>query len=216
MAEEMSRTSGVSLDVFPREGSGKGYSNRLFAKGYMPAVLYGKGVGSKPIELDARGLEDVLKSKTGRNSIIDLHLKGVDKEDSYKVMVKALQFHPIRRSFLHADFLEISLTDKVQVISKIVLVGEAPGVLEDGGVLEQVIREVGVRCLPGSIPDIITVDVSRLHIGDSVTIMDLQVADDVEVMTDEDLVVARVITSQGLEEEPDSVTVEGEGEKPEE
>ena len=212
---EMSQPSGVSLDVYPREGSGKGYANSLFAKGYMPAVLYGKGVGSKSVELEARGLQGILKSKTGRNSIIDLHVKAGDHEDSYKVMVKGIQFNPITRSFLHADFMEISLTDKVQVTSKVVMIGEAPGVVEEGGVLDQVIREVTVKCLPGSIPDIITVDVSRLAIGDSVTVLDLQVASEVEVMADEDLVIARVITAQSLEEEPGPLTVEGEGEKSE-
>ena len=213
---EMSRTSGVSLDVFPREGSGKGYSNKLFAKGYMPAVLYGKGVGSKSVELEARDLQSVLKSKTGRNSIIDLHVKTGNKEDSYKVMVKGIQFNPITRSFLHADFLEISLTDKVQVTSRIVLIGDAPGVEEEGGILDQVIREVAIKCLPESIPDIINVDVSRLNVGDIVTVMDLQVESDVEVLADDDLVIARVIMAQSLEEEPGPVTVEGEGEKPEE
>ena len=213
---EMSRTSVVSLDVYPREGSGKGYSNKLFAKGYMPAVLYGKGTESRSVELNARDLEGVLKSKAGRNSIIELHLKAGDKEDSYKVMVKGLQFHPISRSFMHADFMEISLTDKVQVTSRIVLIGDAPGVEEENGILDQVIREVVIKCLPEKIPDIINVDVSRLSIGDSVTVMDLQVEPDVEVLAEDDLVIARVLAAQNLEEEPDQPTVEGEGEKPEE
>ncbi|ACV61161.1 ribosomal 5S rRNA E-loop binding protein Ctc/L25/TL5 [Desulfofarcimen acetoxidans DSM 771] len=212
MAEDL-QTTGASLDAYPREGCGKGYSNKLFSKGYMPAVLYSKSIGSKPLELEARALEDVLKSKTGRNSVIDLHLKSGDGEDSYKVMVKDLQYHPIRRSYLHADFLEISLTDRVQIAAKVVLVGEAPGVAEEGGILDQIIREVGVKCLPGSIPDIITVDVSKLYIGDSVAVMDLQAGPDIEILADEDLVVARVIPPQSLQEEPGIETEAGEGEK---
>ncbi|WP_066634299.1 50S ribosomal protein L25 [Desulfolucanica intricata] len=186
----------VELNVYKRDGRGKGYSNKLYAKGYVPAVFYGKTVGSIPIELETKGLDAVLK--TGRNSIIDLNIKDQEGETSYKAILKDIVYHPIKQYILHADFMQISMKDKIQITIPLNLAGEAPGVAV-GGMLEHLLREVDIKCLPGNIPDAITADVSGLNIGDSVTIADIDVPEGIEILAEGDTVVARVAAS-GAEE----------------
>lgn len=191
--------AGLSLNVDMREGRGKGYANRLYAKGYMPAVVYGKGIGSIPVELSVRDLEAILKTKAGRNSIIDMQIQGPE-EQKQKVMIKDVEYHPIKRDILHADFVQISMTDKIQITVPLQLVGDAPGTAE-GGRLEHLLWEVDIKCLPGGIPDNLTVDVSGLNIGDSINVVDINVPEGVEIMAEEDTVVARVAAPAAVETE---------------
>lgn len=143
----------------------------LREKGMVPAVVYGKNVGSIAIAVDARELQDILKEAS--NALISMKIMDNGKGKKHKVLVKAVQRDPIRRDLVHADFHQVSLKDRVHASVPIRLTGNAPGVAE-GGVLTTLLRRLEVECLAGDIPEAITADVSGLAMGQTLTVAGLE------------------------------------------
>jgi len=180
-----------------RSGTGKGVARRLRAQGRIPAVLYGRAKQARPITVSARDLQLLFqKSSAGINTLIDLQLEG--GEDV--VIVKELQREPVGGSYVHADFYTVDLTQKIAVSVPLHFVGKAPGV-EAGGILDHPLRDIELRCLPRAIPESIEVDVSGLEIGQSVHVREIQLPEEVEVISDPELAVASVVAPKA-EEEP--------------
>ncbi|MEW6457721.1 MAG: 50S ribosomal protein L25 [Bacillota bacterium] len=189
----------VDLKARPRAGRGKGYRNRLKQNGLIPAVIYGKEVGSLLLEVETRAVQDIL-AKTGRNALIQLRVepeKGRAKR--YDAIIKDVHMHPYRNEFFHVDFHQISLKDELTTSVNLKLTGSAPGVTA-GGRLEQLIRQVEVSCLPRNIPDHIEVDVSGLGIGDAIHVSDLKAPEGVKFETDGDVTVVTLIAPHREEE----------------
>jgi large subunit ribosomal protein L25 len=181
----------VDLKVERRMGTGKGVARKLRQRGLIPAVLYGEG-GPIPLTVNPRSLLRVLGTAVGENVILNLTI--VDGgEQSRKAMVKEIQRDPVTGAFLHADLLAISMERPIEVEVPVELSGMATGVKDKGGILRQILREVEVRCLPGAIPDKITLDVSRLDIGDALHVKDLSIPGGVELLTDPEQVVVTVL-----------------------
>lgn len=189
----------VDLKARPRAGRGKGYRNRLKQNGLIPAVIYGKEVGSLLLEVETRAVQDIL-TKTGRNALIQLRVepeKGRAKK--YDAIIKDVHMHPYKNEFFHVDFHQISLKDELTTSVNLKLTGSAPGVTA-GGRLEQLIRQVEVSCLPRNIPDHIEVDVSGLGIGDAIHVSDLKAPEGVKFETDGDVTVVTLIAPHREEE----------------
>jgi large subunit ribosomal protein L25 len=195
--------SETSLVVESRARGGKGVARKLRAAGRMPGVLYGRGREPLPIELDPRALDRILRtSGSGLNTLLDVTVSDRADLGESVALVKELQRDPVRGQLLHADLYLVDLTRTVEVEVPVQLTGKAKGV-ELGGILEHVLREVRLECLPRSIPDRIEVDVSDLDIGDVVHVRDLALPVDVRLVTDADLAVAHVATP-AVEEKPEA------------
>lgn len=172
----------TKLQAVPREPGSSNAARRMRESGdKLPAVVYGGDKENYPITVDPRELVEILTSEAGENTIIELSVEGQDEADT--VMIQDYEVDALGRRLLHADFLRISLTDKMEVEVPIRFVGSAQGVKE-GGVLEIVTRHLSIRCLPTDIPDEIEVEVDDLEIGDSLHVSNLNIPGDIEVLDD--------------------------------
>ena len=179
------------LEAQPRTPGNKNDARRVRAAGKVPAVLYGAGKDAASLAVDPRQVSRILNSKTGYNTIFDLTLDGGERT---KAMIVDWQYEPIKGSLLHIDLKRIAMDQRLKVEVPIVLKGEAAGVKQEGGILEQLLREVEVECLPGDIPDSVEVDVSELTFGKVIRVSDLPHSDKLKFLTDENQPVAHVIS----------------------
>lgn len=185
----------IELNVELRDKVGSAQSRRMRRTGFIPGVLYGKD--EEPIHLKVLLLNLHRIISKGENILIDLK---VDKKEK-TVMIKEIQRDPVEDDIVHVDFYKVSLQEKITIQVPIEIIGEARGVKEKGGVLEQILRELEVKCLPANIPEKIALDVSDLDIGHSYAVDKLIIPEDVEVLTPVDSTIVTVIASTTLEEE---------------
>jgi large subunit ribosomal protein L25 len=183
-------TADKQVEAKPRQSGTKNDARRLRKSGLVPAVLYGAGLAPKTVVVDPKQIRRILNSETGHNSIFDLNVAG--DSDSGKAMIVDWQFEPIKGALLHVDLKRIAMDQILRVSVPIVLKGEAPGVKLQGGILEQVLREVEIECLPADIPGHLDADVSNLNFGDSIRVADLPHDDKVKVLTDPNQTVVHV------------------------
>ncbi len=180
----------VDLKVERRTGTGKGIARKLRQRGQIPGIVYGEGEPI-PVVADPKSLLVALGTEAGENVILNLTI-GSEEQLSRKAMVKDIQVDPVSGSLLHADLLSISMERPIEVDVPVDLVGVAKGVKDDGGIVDQILRELKVRCLPGAIPDSVEFDISSLRIGDVVHVKDLVIPGGVELLTDTEQAVVTV------------------------
>ena len=178
------------LEAQPRTPGNKNEARRVRRGGKLPGVLYGAGKEALSLTLDPRQVTRILHSATGHNTIFDLALNG----ERTKAMIVDWQYEPIKGALLHIDLKRIAMDQKLKVNVPIMLKGEAAGVKQQGGILEQVLREVEVECLPGDIPNSIDADVSDLVFGKVLRVADLPHSDKLKFLTDPDQTVAHITT----------------------
>jgi large subunit ribosomal protein L25 len=183
-----------------RTGLGKQAAKKLRRQRLIPAVVYGGAAGPVPVTINPLDLAKALGTRAGENVLITLSLTG-DGERSTTVILKELQRDPVKGEPLHADFLEISMKRKIRVQIPLQFVGEAIGVKNKGGFLEQHLREVTVECLPGAIPGQVQVDVSHLDLGNAIHVRDLTMAGDVRLLEDAARPVVSVLAPRAVVEE---------------
>ena len=199
-----------SLAVEVRTDTGKGVARKLRAVGRIPAVLYGHGNASVSLSIQAKDLDTLLKtSHAGLNTLIDL--EGDSAVAGKVVLIKELQRHSVAGTLSHADFFEIDATAKIHVSVPIKLEGIPEGV-KLGGVLEHMMREIDLLCLPNAIPDSLEVDVSGMNQNESLHVSDLTLPEGVETGVDEALPIVHVATKK-IEEEVEVVAEEDEAVK---
>lgn len=172
----------VTLKAEAREGAGKGRARKLRAAGKLPAVVYGAKKETLPLTLDYHEAEHLFHTISVDNTIVNLEVKG--KKVPVPTLIREIQTHPFRPDILHVDFLRIQTGVAVELDVPVHVHGTAVGVKESGGVLEQTIHDLPVRCLPKDIPEEVLVDVSGLDIGDSVHVDELDLPEGVEVLLD--------------------------------
>lgn len=182
----------VNLEGFIRESSGKGKARALRRAGNIPAIFYGPETESIAIGVSKVSFGKILKDQSSENTLYQLTIKGDNQEIVKTVMLKELQRTPLDREILHADFYEVSLTKEIDITVGLKVVGKAPGV-ENGGFLQEISRELEIRCLPTHIPDFIEVDVSTLGIGDSLHVQDLKLPEGIRVLSDAQLTLITVV-----------------------
>ena len=176
----------------PREGKfNKNAARRVRVLGKIPAVVYGAKEPAVAIEVDPKQIQRILYSETGHNSIFDLEISGSTAKA--KAMIVDWQYEPIKGHLLHVDLKRIAMDKPIKVEVPIQLVGVPVGVRVEGGILDHILREVEIECLPADIPSHIDVDVSNLSIGQGVHVSDLPHGGSLKFLTDEDATVAHVI-----------------------
>jgi large subunit ribosomal protein L25 len=172
-----------------REGKfNKNAARRVRVKGKVPAVVYGAAEPAVAVEVDPKQIQKILHSESGHNSIFDLEVGS----STAKVMIVDWQYEPIKGKLIHIDFKRIALDKPIRVEVPIQLTGVAVGVKTQGGILDQMLREVEIECLPGDIPSNIAVDVSNLTFGMVVRVSDLPHSGSLRFLTPEDTPVAHV------------------------
>ncbi len=176
----------------PREGKfNKNAARRVRRAGKIPAVLYGAGHEPVAVEVDPKQITRILYSETGHNTIFDVDLSG---NGLAKAMIVDWQVEPIKDAIIHIDLKRIALDKTLEVSVPVKLVGSAIGVKTFGGILDQVLREVEIECLPANIPSHIDVDVTNLGLHEVLRVKDLPHSDKYKFLIEEDAVIAHVIS----------------------
>jgi large subunit ribosomal protein L25 len=178
------------LEAQKREPGTKNAARRVRVGGRIPAVVYGAGKESAAVAVDPRQVLRILKSESGHNTIFDLALDS----DRVKAMIVDWQFEPIKGTLLHVDLQRIAMDQELTVTVPIVLKGEAEGVKTEGGILEQLLREIEIECLPADIPKSIEVDISHLVFGIEVRVKDLPRNEKLKFLTEENQMIAHITT----------------------
>lgn len=191
-----------------REGRGTNDARRLRREGKIPANVYGGGGEAIAITADHKELAAILRSDSGANTLFTLDIEGVGES---RVIFHERQIDPVHGRLLHADLRRLAKGEKIELTIPVVLVGTPEGVDEEGGLLEQQMREIRVSCTPSNIPESIEVDVTALDIGDSISISEITVGDEIEVLEAPEATVASVVFVKEPELEPE---VEEELEEP--
>jgi large subunit ribosomal protein L25 len=181
-----------------RSGIGKGVARKLRQTGSIPAVYYGRGEDPIVLTVVVKELEEVILKAEGSNVIVDLKVDG-DGGSDRKALIREIQRDPVGGHILHLDLQHISLTERITVEVPIVLTGIPIGVKDGGGILEHLLREVEVECLPTDIPSRLEIDVSALNIGDSLHVSDLK-TEKATILTEGERPIAAVVPPTVLEE----------------
>ena len=188
----------IIVKAIKREAKGSGTARRLRNAGQIPAVVYGN---NDPLSIQVDGHDfGLLLRDRGQNFVADLDVEG---EAALKVLLKDVQYNPISGNIMHADFVSISMTEALHVSLPLELLGEPAGVVA-GGLLEQLISEVEISCLPGDMIEKISVDVSALEVGDHLTVSDLPLPTGITLLTDADVAVANVAAPRVQDEADDA------------
>jgi large subunit ribosomal protein L25 len=198
----MMATATNTVEATIREASDKNAARRLRGTGMIPAVLYGAKKEPRAIAVDPKQILRILHSAAGHNTIFDLSLNG----EQAKAMVVDWQYEPMKGHLLHVDLKRIAMDQKMRLSIPVHIQGEAKGVKLEGGLLDVVLREVHIECLPSDIPSHITVDVTNLSHGQAVRVSELPQSASVKYLDDPDAVVAHVTH---VKEEVAAAPVEG-------
>ena len=184
------------LQASKRDERGKNAARRLRAAGRLPVSLYGEGQEALPVSINTRELGAILRSEAGRGAIFTLAVEG---GESTPVKIHTLDLDPVSNRPLHMDLVRLSMTSKTQVSVSIDFVGVPHGVRVQGGMLEAHLHEIDIECLPRDIPQGVEFDVTELKAGDSIYVRDLQVGDDVTIVTPGDHLVAAIVAAKAEE-----------------
>jgi large subunit ribosomal protein L25 len=191
----------VQLKAKARAEIGKGAVKRMRSQGMVPAVIY--GAHTKPINVgvEVKELERALHSGTSENVLVDLQVDEGGKTNNRLALIQEVQHHPYEDTILHIDFHEVLATEKLRANVPVRPVGEPAGVKTGGGVLEYVMRELRVECLPQDLPDVLEINVEKLEIGQSIHVGDITPAKGVTLLDDKGqtvFLVAAPITEEEL------------------
>jgi large subunit ribosomal protein L25 len=192
---------------------GKNASRRLRREGRVPVIMYGAAVESVPLVVKKTDIFKIIRSESGENTIFKVSID----TGTQNVMIKEIQADPVTEEILHTDFVQIAMDKAVQVSVPIVLQGEAIGVKAEGGFVDVITREVDVECLPSDIPESVVLDISELHLNQSLKVEDIVIPANVENLSDPNTVVVHIaapVAEEVVEEEEEEELI-GEEEEPE-
>lgn len=198
-----------------REQFGKNVSRRIRRSGRVPAILYGPSVDNVALTLEKKDIITILKSESGENTLFKVSFDS-EKKDA---MIKNMQVDPVSDELLHVDLIQIAMDKAIKVDVPVVLVGESVGVKTEGGFVDFAFREIEVECLPQAIPEQIEIDISELHLHQSIKVGDVAPQEGIKITSDPEMVI--VLIQAPTKEEEIEVEVEeeeevmAEGEEPE-
>lgn len=182
-----------TLFVKRREGVGKTAARKIRKEGAIPAILYGKGTEPIPIAVNLVDVKKALSTEAGENTLLEIHIRQNGDEITKLALLRDIQFDYLTSKPIHFDFQEVLMKEKLTVKVPVRITGKAEGVKE-GGILEEILREIEIECLPTDIPNFIEVDVSKLGIGDSIHVRDLTISEKVTVLHDPDETVVTILS----------------------
>lgn len=204
----------LKLNVSERVDLGTTKAVRLRGTGIVPGIVYGKGRKNMPVSAALKDVKRVKGGHIAENVLIDLIIKAENSEEIKKtVLVKEIQKDALKGDWLHIDFNEISLKEKLKTKVPVELQGDAKGITQ-GGVLEHIMHELEIECLPQDIPHSIKLDVTNLEIGHTLYVKDIPAHDKIVILTNIELPVAAVVVPKA-EEEAVPAAAEGETAEPE-
>jgi len=192
-----------SLTAVSRDKTGKNNCNRLRAEGFIPAVVYSHGK-SEAIKIQEKEFLTLFKGHISESVIFDLHIAG---EADLMAYVKDFQRNPVTGRILHLDLFKVTKSEKIKTHVPVELVGTPAG-LKLGGVLKFSERELMIHCLPGNLPEKITINISEMVVGDTIHVSDIVHGDEYEILTTANNVVVAVERPKAVAEEAESVAVE--------
>lgn len=202
-----------TLNVKPRDETGKGPARQLRREDWIPGVMYGHGEDTDHVKVQRKELNTVLERINVDNTLVDVELDGEDGQ--VPVLIREIQRNPVRRDILHVDLFRIRADEKIRVLVPLELTGKPDGVRNSGGILQQNRHEIEVECLPEEIPEQFELDVTELEIGDSLHVADLDTGG-VRPLEDLDLTLCTVVPPTIIEvEEEEEEDVELEELEPE-
>lgn len=171
-----------------RDMFGKNASRRFRRGGMIPAILYGESEANVPLVLRKKDVIMILKSETGENTIFRIAFDGAERD----VMIKDIQIDPTTDELLHADLIQIAMDKAIRVSVPVEIVGEAVGVKTEGGFVDFMSREIEIECLPRDIPERLTVDISGLHLHQSLKVGDIPPPPGVKILSEPTAVVVLI------------------------
>lgn len=214
----------VSLKASSRNGVGRTQARKTRAVHMIPAIIYGSHTQPIPIQVDSKELESVFKHATSENMLVDLTLDEGGKTSNRLAFIQEIQHHPLKDTIQHLDFLEIRANERLKARVAIVAKGEPEGVKTGGGILEQLLRELEVECLPKDLPDLIEVDVSALLVGSNIHVGQIKAPANVTILSHADVTLFSVsapvkeeslVPSAATPTEPELIKKKKEGEETE-
>lgn len=197
----------IILQVLPREETKTNKVSKLRKGGFIPAIVYGQGMKPEAIKIPTRDLIRLMHERHLENTIINLKIENDKRKKPLSVLIKEIQHDPIKGNIVHIDFHHVSLTQAIHVKVPLVAKGEAIGVKQDGGVLNHIMWELEIECLPTQIPQNIEVDITNLKIGDSIHIKDIRFPEGLKVLHDTEAIVFTVVPPEKVEEVAPTVEV---------
>jgi len=200
----------IEIKTKIRTTTGNGPARRLRMSGQIPAVLYGPKTEAVLLSVNKGDLELLFKKGGIGQVVLNLVIQKNGETTTRPAMIKELQTHPVSRNFIHIDFYEIKMDQKITAKIPVVTTGIAKGV-ELGGILQIIRRELEVECLPLEVPESIEIDISDLDVGDSIHLGKIRLESELEFLEDDNYTVVTVLTPKLEEEEPEEEEeVEGE------
>lgn len=196
----------VTLSATSRSEGGTRPSRRLRREGFVPAIVYGKGLDPVSVKVTSRDLYTVLHTEAGLNALINLDVEG----STVLTVAREVQRHPVRGNITHLDFIKVSLDEVIQADVGIDYLGIPLGVIEDGGIVEEIETSVLIRALPTEVPASIELDITELRLGDTVKLGDLPDIEGVEYVDDAERTLLTILVPRKVEEEEVDEEIEGE------
>ena len=181
----------VKLTAARRTGTGRSAVKKLKATGAVPAVIYGAKAAPEPLQVSKREISNLLSHAAGENILVELSIEG--EGTNRLAMVQEVQHAPVGGDVLHIDFHAVSMDEMIEAEVPLEPTGIANGVKNFGGLLEQSLRALSIECLPRDLPDVISVDVTALNVGDAIHVRDIPLPAGVTATNPADLTVISVL-----------------------
>lgn len=191
----------AEIQAKKREETGKGAARRLRDEGRVPAVVYGGDIETTPISVDAGEAEYLFHQISVENTLVDLKLDGAD--EPLRTLVREIQAHPYKSELIHVDFYVITEGKVIEVQIPVNLNGIPLGVRESEGVLEQIVHEIPVKCVPAEIPETVEIDVTELGMNEAIHVSDIDLGADVEIQLDPRRAICTVVAPKVAIVEPE-------------
>jgi large subunit ribosomal protein L25 len=189
----------VKIKAEPRTAVGRSAARKLKARGIVPAIVYGGREKPQPLQVSAREINAMLSHASGENILVELEIAG--EKSNRTALLQEVQHSPVGGEVLHVDFHAVSMDQTIQADVPLEAIGIPEGVKTFGGLLDQNLRSLSIECLPRDLPDRVTVDVSKLNIGDSIHVRDIRLPSGVTIKMQRDLTAFSVLAPV-VEEEP--------------
>ena len=179
----------VKLSARPRAEAGRNAVKQVRTRGSVPAVIYGGKDAPANLEVSLKEINSLLAHAVGENILVDLEINDGGKTTNRLSLIQEVQHHPVRGDVIHIDFHAVSMTEEIEAEIVLEPAGEPVGVKTYGGLLQQNMRTLAIKCLPKDLPELITVDVSALNVGESLHVKDIPLPSGVSAAIDGDLTV---------------------------
>ncbi|MEK6224133.1 MAG: 50S ribosomal protein L25/general stress protein Ctc [Thermodesulfobacteriales bacterium] len=197
-----------TLNVLKRKRMGKSGAREIRKEGNIPAVLYGKGTETLSLVINPAELKEALSTDAGENTLLEIRVKDEEAEIQKLSLLREVQYDYLTDKPIHLDFQALDMNEKITVAVPVQIEGSAKGVKE-GGILEEILREISVECLPTNIPNSFSVDVTELEIGHSIHVGTLEIEEGVTILHENEDTIVTVLAPK-VEAEPTEEEIEGE------